>query len=190
MKTNTYKDWDPCTYKSMSKNDRGDIISKGNAKTKYVTNPFTNEKVPVYSKEEEGLLLELYEIEDIIIEYEEYLEKETIGCRRDELRKDIEAHEEYYEEITEKLDILREEDDWNEVRKKQKKLAAEKEKKAKASKKKKDDAKSKAKREKEEAEAKAEAKEKRRIVKLRAERKKIMDSMPDEIRDITDNLFN
>jgi predicted nucleic acid-binding Zn-ribbon protein len=164
-------------YKSLAKNERGDIVSKSSKKgdsPKYVTNPFTDEDVPVYSEEEAELLEELYSIEDQIAELEDWLDAEDDMDERNHLRRDIDKLFQTYDVIKKRLDELRDEDNWSEVREKQKKLAAEKEKKKKAAKKKKDAAK---------------AKEKKRIEKRNAERLEMLGG-EEELNNIANDLFN
>ena len=173
-------------YKSLAKNEKGDIVSKIKDSPKYVTNPFTNEEVPVYSEDEIELLDELDKIDGMIRETENWLETEADGEERVNLRKDLAKLEEEHNLVATELDAIRDEDGWSEIREKQKKLASEKEKvakekakKAKVARKKKNDEK-----------AKAKAKEDKRKAKIDAERKDILDKMPEEIQNLADDLFN
>lgn len=162
------------SYKDYKKNDRGDIISEGKEGYKYTVNPFTNEKVPVYSEKEEELLKELYEAEDHILELEDWLETEKDSTLRSDLRRDLDHYYKTYDEIQDDIDKLRNEGDWKEVREKQKKIAKEKESKRKAQVKKKAD-----KKKKEEAKKK----------KKEAERSKIIKDMPDDFKEAMEDLF-
>jgi len=170
-------------FKALTKNSRGDIIAgktpKGQKAPSYIVNPFTNEKVPVYSEEEKDLLEELYELEEQLVEVEGWYEAERDARERVQLRRDMDYIEDRFNKVKDKLDDMREEDEWDVVRQKQKKLAEEKEKvkkkKATATKKKKTLAKN---------------KEDKRIAKVQAERQADLDAMPDDLRDAADDLFN
>ena len=163
-------------FRALTKTDRGDIIAPEGKKTpKYVTNPFTDEKVPVYSEAEKELLEELYEIEDQIHEVDEWPVGEPDGAERAELMRDIEKLDESYNYIKKKLDKARDESGWSDIREKQKKLAVKKEKKKKKVKKQKDAAK---------------VKEEKRQADLQAERQKSIDAMPDDLKQVADDLFN
>lgn len=162
-------------YKSLSKNNRGDIIAPKGKKANYILNPFTNEKVPVYSEEEAALLEDLYEYDEQILEHEAWLLREPDAQERVELRRDIERLETVAGAIKKNLNVLRNEDEWSGIREKQSKAAQAKEKKAKDAKEKK---------------AKAQSKVEKIKEKERKEREKIIKEMPDDLREAANGLFN
>lgn len=161
----------------LYRSKRGDIYTKKKNSKNYTINPLTNEQVPVYDEEEQELIDRTWEISDEIDELEDWLtieRKRSTVKERQAVRIEIDELEYELAEVERELDDGRN-GGWLELREKQKKLAQEKEKKKKA---------------KEKKEQVAKTKEEKRIAKAKKERQKAIDDMPDELKDVMDNLFS
>jgi hypothetical protein len=152
----------------LKKNDRGDIISTKKSKSKYVTDPLTDEEHPVYTEEEEDILQEIYKIEDEIAEFEEWKARTHDAKDRIRISRDIADLEEDLLHFTEELDRLRNEDKWAEGRERQK----EKTRKAKEDKDKKL------------------AKKRKEEKAIEKKHEKMLDSVPDDLQELMDDLFS
>jgi len=134
-----------------------------------------NEDVPVHCGEEQELIKEYCQTEDELYELEDWLAKDALNAKeRAAIRKSIEIREKALEEIENEIDQKRN-GEWKTLRAKQKKLAEEKEKNR---------------REKDKKKKAEKTKEEKRLAKIQAERQKAIDDMPDELKEVMDDLFS
>lgn len=160
---------------SLYRSERGDIYSKKNDGKKTTINPLTNEEVPVYGEEEQKLIERTYEINDDIEDLSSWLER-NLGTAKDRgaVRRKISVLYSEKDKIEKEINEGRD-GSWLKLKEKQEKLAKEKEKKREAENKK-----------KKVAQTKADKKQ----AKLLKERQKAIDDMPDELKEVMDDLFS
>ena len=158
-------------YKNISKNNRGDLITSASAPSSLV-NPFTGEEEPVYSQEEAAIIEDIHNIEDIINEHERALENESDGEERIHITRDIDTLEENLDSLEHELTKLRAKSEVNakeeaEIRRKNNKERMAKKKANDIEKMKKD----------------------RQNAEELAERQKLLDTIPDDLKEAMNRLF-
>ena len=158
-------------YKNISKNNRGDLVSSLGVPPSII-NPFTRDEEPVYSMEEAELVEEMHIIKDEIDELEDFMKIKMYEIEKKRIQKDIDKLTEKWDTKGEELRKLRSKsgvdaDKEAEIRKAEnrKRMAKKKERDAKHMR---------------EERIKAEANEKRQ---------KILDTTPENLINVINNLF-
>jgi len=150
-------------YEKISKNNRGDFIT---------IDPYTGKEYPVYSQEEAVLIEDMYQIEDQIREFGGYLINESNGEERVRLKREIDKLEAEYLNLDTGLIKSRAKADVDAD--KEAKIRRKNNKERMAKKKAKDIEK---------------MKEDRKNAEELAERQKLLDEIPDDLKDIMNRIF-